>query len=152
MSSNHPLPLHFGRVTAIANDHMRMNPMFARLTELAASLSKSDGPALSSLKEHVERLLPIVSRHFSAEESNSYFGVLMAEHPTACSAVAELCSEHAEMLALLEHLRAGCSVEPEPALAERQALANRVLALCEQFRAHEQKESALMQAFLLGTE
>jgi hypothetical protein len=150
MNSHHPLPLHFGRVTAITNDHARMNPMFARLSELAASLATGNGPALSSLKELVDRLLPIVSRHFSAEESNSYFGVLMAEHPTACAAVAELCSEHAEMLALLEHLRGGCSVELAP--AERQALAERVVALCEQFRAHEQKESELMRSFLLGTE
>jgi hypothetical protein len=155
MTSNHPsqLPRLFGRITAFSRDEARLDARLRRLDERASALTRDESPSsgrLVELRVESEQLLSAMKRHFVAEEANSYFGVLMAEAPSTCATIIELCAQHAEMLRLLEATVQACASDvPEPALIE--TIAQRVSRLASMLELHEQVESQLMQTYLTGS-
>lgn len=147
----HLLPVLFGRVTAIASDHSRLEEALLSLERLAASLDPIDVGAASKLeaaRAESQRFLEALQRHFAAEEANSYFGVLMAEEPATCGTVVALCAEHAEMLTLLEGVVAACAPTGAAPRERAEQVARDIAELARRLRAHEQVESRLMQSFL----
>lgn len=145
MTSAHSLPTLFGRLTALQTEHEQLHAHLDAVRELCALLSvTSDGP----FPEEAERIRLIADwreqlcRHFAAEESQRYFGMLVSERPALIPRIAELRGEHAAMLDALELLlRLASDAQATAPFAER------ALRLVEQLEHHELAESALMQEF-----
>ena len=82
--------------------------------------------------------------HFALEEADSNFGALLRERPSLSHLVAELRGEHSDLLDEVDRIRPLASTRSRwPELASKTA------ELVERFRAHEHKETELLQESVL---
>jgi hypothetical protein len=82
--------------------------------------------------------------HFALEEADSNFGALLRERPSLAHVIAELRSEHSELLDEVDRVRPLAN-----ARARWPELASKTRELIERFRAHEHKETELLQESVL---
>jgi hypothetical protein len=82
--------------------------------------------------------------HFALEEGDSYFGAYLREQPSLSHGIAELRAEHSALLEEVDRVRALAADR-----ARRAELAALTAHLVERFRAHEHKETDLLQESVL---
>lgn len=136
-------PPLFGRVTALATDHESLARGLRVLDEMRSRSvpGEKNSTPLSKVESLIEWRNEL-SRHFEAEESDAYFGVIRAERRSLRSTVEELVYEHGQLLAMAELMIVLFDTG-------RWAAFVRITAqLTARFRAHERLEAALMRRFL----
>jgi hypothetical protein len=82
--------------------------------------------------------------HFALEEGDTYFGSFLRDSPSLSHGIAELRAEHSSLLAEVERVRPFATDR-----ARWPELADKTLHLIELFRAHEHKETDLLQESVL---
>jgi hypothetical protein len=147
MSTPRALPTLFGRYSLVLSEHSNLETTWERLNDIARrfgthNVMPSQELALSELLSDLRANL---ERHFQAEESQDYFGALVAERPALAPRVAALQHQHRAMLATLDALR----------LLAFEARAwgqfkSTVSVLIKTFHTHERSESLLIHGFLAG--
>lgn len=139
----------FGRYTAILSEHQHLGQALRELDEMCVMLDAHDrGPPLE--QEPVRLMaafLEELSQHFAAEEADDYFGTMAREQPNLASAIAHLEAEHRAMLETLHGLVKAVADE-----RNWPAVARAVRRVMVQLRAHEHRETQVMQGFMLRDE
>jgi hemerythrin len=136
------LPTLFGRATAILGEHDQLHGTVVDLRAECLTLRAGQAPTESDLTDSLRDLLRRLRRHFAREESDGYFGTLIEAGLNLD--VARLETEHTEMIDTLLELLKIAETGDTPRAARG------LLGLLEQFEAHEQRETQLMQEFLLS--
>lgn len=138
------MPTLFGRATAIFGEHAQLHgsvdELRARCVALRAGRSTTELDMRGSLEHFLRRL----RRHFAREESDGYFGTVIASLPDTQVDVAWLQAEHAEMIESLLELIRICEA------GEATRLARGLELLLDVFEGHERRETELIQGFLLS--
>lgn len=137
------LPTFFGRATAASTQHEHLAALLGKLNAACATLEQPPENA-SEFAELLGEFERETRDHFSAEESEGYFGTLASECPTLLPTIAELRADHTRMLEIIAELRAWANDG-----GRGSELPERVSALTEQFKAHERVESELVRTFLI---
>lgn len=106
MSLARSMPSLFGRFTAILKDHEHLGSTVRGLKAFCFALEDglSDLPPELEPRPLLAALRSDLRQHFGAEESEAYFGTVMAEAPELEVEIAALKSEHATMLGAVEVL------------------------------------------------
>lgn len=141
MSTSRP-PL-FGRVTALATDHESLARGLRVMDELCSGLVAGVEKRTSS--SGVELLIEWrneLARHFEAEESDAYFGVIREERRSLRSTVDALERDHARLLAMTDRM---IVLFDTRRWSDFVRIAGRLNA---RFRVHERLEGTLMRKFL----
>lgn len=147
MSSTRPLPTLFGRLTTVYTGHEHLGATLGRLRQMCAALAADQSTALESdlaPDPLIADFLRDLSQHFAAEETEGYFGTVVAERPLFQHRILELRAEHAAMLRALSELRV--------IAADRRRwneIAIPMSRLIGQLQAHERTETALLQEYFL---
>jgi hypothetical protein len=138
------LPTLFGRFTALQSDHRALFASFRALHDMCKTTTPArDIHTRARPARLFDELLRSVSRHFSAEEGESYFGAIVIERPSLLHQVAALKAEHAAILtamAALSHIAADGTAPAKFAAA--------VQHCARWFQSHEQRESLILRGFL----
>ena len=138
------MPTLFGRATAIFGEHAQLHgsvdELRARCVALRAGRSTTELEMRSALEHFLRRL----RRHFAREESDGYFGTVIASLPDRDVDIAWLQAEHAEMIESLLELTRACDA------ADGARLARGLEGLLDAFESHERRETELIQTFLLS--
>lgn len=140
-----PLPTLFGRLTTAFSGHDHLRPMVERLRRMCAILQTQRAANIDSELSPdtlLPELLSGLAQHFHAEETEAYFGAVLAERPAFMLTVSELKAEHRLML---ETLRELCARTHDR--ARWSEIVSPVLNLIARLRVHEQRETALMQEY-----
>jgi hemerythrin len=140
-----PLPTLFGRLTTAFSGHDHLRPMVERLRRMCAILqAQRAAPIDSELSPAtlIPELFSGLAQHFHAEETEAYFGAVLADRPAFVLTIAELKAEHALML---ETLRELCVLADDE--AQWREIATPVLDLIQRLQAHERRETALLQEY-----
>lgn len=138
------LPTFFGRATAASAQHVHLATLLKELTTVCVSLECDLHAAASQPLRLLDDLEQEMRNHFLAEESEGYFGTLVAELPALLPRIAELRADHTRMMEIIGELRR--LVGDVSACSE---LASGASALNERFKAHERIEADLLRDFLL---
>lgn len=138
------LPTFFGRATAASAQHVHLATLLQELTATCVGLERGEPCSESEPLRLLDELEREMRGHFLAEESDGYFGTLVAELPTLLPRVAELRADHTRMMEIIGELRRLASAPDQ-----RARLASETLALDERFKAHERVEADLVREFLL---
>lgn len=101
-----PLPSLFGRFTVIFQEHDHLAKTLRRLRTMCAALEDGQAqlPADLSPETLLGQLQTDLAAHFLAEESASYFGVVVEEAPNLAPQIAGLKWEHLSMLHAIDVL------------------------------------------------
>jgi hypothetical protein len=91
----------------------------------------------------LEDLRADLSRHFAAEEDESYFGTIVQESPSLAPSIGQLKHEHVDMLSQLLAL---CALAADPTRAAELSFATRQLIAA--LERHERAESSLLRDLL----
>lgn len=140
-----PLPTLFGRLTAAFSGHDHLRPMVERLRRMCAILQTQRAAAIDSELSPdtlIPELFSGLAQHFHAEETDAYFGAVLADRPTFMITIGELKAEHQLML---ETLRELCALADDAGRWREIVLP--VLNLIARLQAHEQRETALLQEY-----
>jgi hemerythrin len=139
-----PLPSLFGRFTAILKDHDHLKTTLGRLREMCAALEVeiAELPPALAPERLLHELYDDMKEHFTAEESQAYFGAIMDEAPALRPRVAELISDHSVVLAAVQDLL-NLARQPDG----RTRLAFRTRELVAHLERHERAESVLLREF-----
>ncbi len=142
MSQSNALPSLFGRFTAILKDHEHLAKTLRRLRLMCASLDNGHVLLPEDLDPRVlmTALCVDLAEHFRAEESPSYFGIVMSEAPALSRQVAGLKWEHLTMLRAAEVLRELGGDQTR--WRELPSPTRELISLLER---HERSESALLR-------
>lgn len=135
-------PLLFGRVTALATDHESLKLGLSALDELCSNVDAGLEPQKAASIEFLTAWQNELARHFEAEESDAYFGVIRTERRSLRVAIDSLEREHAQLLAMSERM---------VVLFDTRRWSDFVRLgrqLTARLRAHERLESTLMSRFL----
>lgn len=146
MSLPQSMPSLFGRFTAILKDHDHLGETLRNLKVVCAALEVGqDVPEglrplglLVSLKNEL-------TRHFGAEESDDYFGTVVAEDPRLQLEIAALKAEHTTMLVAVDVL-----VELAADTGRWAHLPKATRLLIRQLERHEGSESKLLRSFFFS--
>jgi hypothetical protein len=141
-------PPLFGRVMALNTDHESLARMLRLLGETCSTVDP-DGESMAPPRCSLEVLMDWrdeLSRHFEAEESDAYFGVIRSDRESLRDAVERLEREHERLLAMSDRMIAMFEARQWSALARMTA------QLTALFRAHERLEGTLMREFLQPSE
>lgn len=146
MSLSQSMPSLFGRFTAIWKEHEHLGTTLRELKALCAALEDGQGVPQSLEPAGLFVALEVdLKQHFTAEESDDYFGTVMAEDPGLELEIAALKSEHATMLNavdMLVHLAA------DPGRWAH--LPGPTRLLITQLERHEGSESKLLRRFFFS--
>ena len=138
------MPTLFGRATAIFGEHAQLHGSVDELRARCVALRGGRSTTELDMRSALEHFLRRLRRHFAREESDGYFGTVMASLPDRGVDIAWLQAEHGEMIeSLLELLRV-CEVGDGPRLARG------LEGLIDAFERHERRETELIQSFLLS--
>lgn len=147
MSLPHSMPSLFGRFTAILKDHDHLGTTLRQLKALCSALEEGDPDLPQELEPR--RLLTALKKeleqHFGAEESDDYFGTVVAENPKLEAEIVALKAEHATMLSAVEVL---AQLASEPARWTHLPGPTRLLVM--QLERHEGAESKLLRSFFFS--
>lgn len=142
VSTDYLWPSLFGRATLLRSHEQGLQTVFAALRAATQPVSAR---TLERAGHEGSRLPPalylLLARHFAAEESEFYHGVLEASAPYLRHQLDQLRAEHLILLKLLARL-VGYDAPRD--------VAAHALPLMTFLQAHERKESALMHEFLFG--
>ena len=147
MNAN-PLPSLFGRFTAIFKDHDHLAKTLRQLRAMCAALEDGQQSLPAELAPDVliVHLRDDLSEHFAAEETDDYFGIVLAEAPALASAIAGLKWEHLIMLRGAEVL---CGIANDPTRwAQLPAPTHELIGQLER---HERAESGLLRQLFAGS-
>jgi hypothetical protein len=135
------LPSLFGRFTAVLREHDHLGATLRELRQMCTALDRRDGEAERfEPRQLFGQLRDELTKHFSAEEADGYFGTVVEEAPTLGPQVEALRGEHAVMLQAVGVL---CELAVDASDSPRMTdLARRLFARLEQ---HERAESALLR-------
>ena len=143
MSLPQSMPSLFGRFTAIWKDHEHLGTTLRELKALCGALE--DGQGVPQPLEPARLFLALevdLKQHFTAEESDEYFGTVLAEDSGLELEIDALKSEHATMLSAVDML---LQLAADP---ERWAhLPGPTRLLITQLERHEGSESKLLRSF-----
>jgi hypothetical protein len=143
MSLPHSMPSLFGRFTAIWKDHEHLGTTLRELKALCAALEDGqDVPQQSQPTRLFMALKVDLTQHFTAEESDDYFGTVVAEDAGLELDIAALKSEHATMLRAVDML-VQLSADP----GRWAHLPGPTRLLITQLERHEGSESKLLRSF-----
>lgn len=144
MTQSAALPSMFGRFTAILQDHEHLGTTLKQLRSMCAALEAAP-PLLAAVAplELLEDLAGDLSRHFAAEEADSYFGTIVDEAPPLAARIAQLTTEHTAMLGAIIAL---CRFADDT--SRYRELASAARQLLAQLERHERDESLLMRELL----
>jgi hypothetical protein len=136
------LPHLFGRFTAILKEHDHLGHTLGRLRKMCGSLEAGLPIVERELAPErlFEELHADLARHFAAEESAEYFGVVVEEAPSLGPEIASLQAEHVSMLLTIEQLRAVASAAQGLA-----SLPQSTRSLIADLERHERAESVLLR-------
>lgn len=135
------LPSLFGRFTAVLREHDHMGATLRELRRMCTALDRRDGEAERFAPQQLfGRLRDELTKHFSAEEAEAYFGTVVEEAPVLGPQVHALKDEHAILLKAIDVL---CELAVDASDSPRMTdLAWRFFARLEE---HERAESALLR-------
>lgn len=139
-------PLLFGRVMALTSDHESLVKGLQQLEELCAHAPAAGERRQPGPGEFLRYFRRELSKHFDAEQSDAYFGVIRADRPSLAPVIAEFEEVHVRLLALSDELIALYETRRWNDLARTAA------QLAALFRQHERQESLLMQEFLVRSD
>jgi hypothetical protein len=141
MSLPQSLPSLFGRFTAILKDHDHLGMTLRDLRAVCAALENGqDVPDELQPPRLLLSLKTELGQHFGAEESEEYFGTVVAENPELEVEIAALKAEHSTMLRAVDVL---LNLATDP---ERWAhLPGPTRLLVTQLARHERAESKLLR-------
>ncbi|HEV8548820.1 MAG TPA: hemerythrin domain-containing protein [Polyangiaceae bacterium] len=146
MTTLHPLPTLFGRLSTILSEHDHLKGTLGKLAEMCLALESGRTTLPSELEP--ERLIGALraelTRHFVAEEGVAHFGAMAEERPELLPRIVELKTDHVTMLQNIADLTLIASA-PE----RRSELPPRTLELMAKLRAHEKAEAELVREFML---
>lgn len=143
--SANPLPTLFGRATVVDAEHANLIASVRRLRDACAILAAAGASTPSAdadLGLLVAAFLADLRPHFVAEDSDDYFGTLVAERPSFVPRISHLREEHAEMIRAAERVLALTTGHAHPT-----QIAAEVGDLLDLFEAHEHAETQLLQEF-----
>jgi hypothetical protein len=140
-------PALFGRITAVQRDHTALLEMVDRLRHLQATLNELDQDPPAQPLHLIQDFALQLYAHFSTEESDAYFGALVAERPSLSSRVGNLRSDHELIVRTLASLPVRAAAGSTG--RELSILLGNVLDFLQ---AHERRENLLMQDYLLRDE
>jgi len=142
MNPPNDLPSLFGRFTAILGDHEHLSVTLRRLRRMCASLEAGQTSLAEELTPHAlfAQLRTDLSKHFDAEESPDYFGVVISEAPALATQVAGLKWDH---LAMLRAVNALCELSLDATRWSQLPLGTR--ELIGRLERHERSESELLR-------
>lgn len=146
MSLPQSMPSLFGRFTAILKDHDHLGTILRDLKAACSSLE--DGQEVPAELRPLHLLTSLeteLGQHFSAEESEEYFGTVAAEDPKLEVEIAALKSEHATMLSAVNVL-----VELAADPGRWAYLPDPTRLLVTQLERHEASESKLLRSFFFS--
>lgn len=135
-------PLLFGRVTALATDHESLALGLSALDELCSNVDAGLEPQKPAVIEFLTAWQTELARHFEAEESDDYFGVIRTERRSLRVAIDSIEREHAQLLAMSERMVVLFDT------ARWSEFVRLTRQLTARLRAHERLESTLMRRFL----
>ena len=144
MTSNEAMPGLFGRFTAMVKHHEHLEATVLVLKGLCSALEAGQQERLLELQPRrlLSALRTSLVDHFGAEESEAYFGAVVAEAPQLEPEIALLKTEHAIMLGAVEPL---LQLTEDPGRWSQLAALTRLLVL--QLERHESAESKLLRDF-----
>ncbi len=140
-----PLPTLFGRVTTTFSGHDHLGSTLEVLRRMCMALESEASTALDAELTPgplISDLLGNLSQHFAAEETDAYFGAVVAERPIFLRRILELKAEHAAMLETLLELRGMADDR-----LRWNAIAVPMLRFIGALHAHEQVEAMLLQEY-----
>jgi hemerythrin len=140
-------PTLFGRITAVQRDHSALLEMVERLRELQATLNELEHERPTQPLYLIQDFAVHLYTHFSAEESDTYFGALVSERPSLNPRVENLRSDHELIVRTLASLPVRAA-----AGANGRELSTLLGNVLDFLHAHERRENALMQDYLLRDE
>jgi len=141
------IPTFFGRATVVLGEHAHLHTIVAELRELLARLDGKGTNSESDSQRLVHELYDKLEKHFAAEESEGYFGTLVAESPALASTVEHLLSEHREFLVTVRRL-----LDLSASAKYRAEFAVTLSGFLARFEVHEHAENRLLQEFFLRDE
>ena len=144
MTVANPLPSLFGRFTAILQQHDHLGKTLRRLRSMCAALENGQTALPSELAPNVllVTLHADLDRHFGAEESIEYFGIVVDESPALAPQIAGLKWEHMTMLRAARVLSRRAQDHarwPDLVVPTRELVA--------ELEQHERAESSLLRQF-----
>lgn len=138
------LPTLFGRFTALQSDQRHLFTTFRALYDACnAAAPDRDIHAPAKSVRLFEELLGLLSRHFSAEEAESYFGAIVTERPSLRHQIFALKAEHAAILTAMSALSHIANGGTAPV-----SFVSAVQHCAEWLQSHEQRESLILREFL----
>jgi hypothetical protein len=147
MSLPQSMPSLFGRFTAILKEHDHLGTTLRQLKALCFALENGDRDLPQELDPRglLTDLRTDLGRHFGAEESDDYFGTVIAEDPQLEAEIAALKAEHATMLGAVDVL---VQLASDPARWTHLPGPTRLLVM--QLERHEGSESKLLRSFFFS--
>lgn len=146
MSLPQSMPSLFGRFTAIWKDHDHLGTTLRELKALCAALEH--GLVVPQPLEPPRLFMALkveLTQHFTAEESDDYFGTVVAEDSGLEREIAALKSEHATMLSAVDMLT---QLAANPGRWAQ--LPGPTRLLITQLERHEGSESKLLRNFFFS--
>jgi hypothetical protein len=147
MSLPQSMPSLFGRFTAVLKEHDHLGITLRELKALCSALEKGQPDLPRELEPR--RLLAALSTelagHFAAEESEAYFGTVVAEEPQLVVEIDALKMEHVSMLGAVDVL-----VELAADAGRWTGLPAPTRRLIAQLERHEGSESKLLRKFFFS--
>ena len=137
-----PMPTLFGRATAIYGEHAELHGSVNELRARCVALKDGRTTTELDMRSALEQFLRRLRRHFAREESDGYFGTVIASLPDLNVDIAWLQAEHGEIIETMLELIRMCEY------GDGQRLAGALERTIEAFEAHERRETELIQQFL----
>ena len=137
-----PMPTLFGRATAIYGEHAELHGSVSELRACCVALKGGRTTTELDMRSALEHFLRRLRRHFAREESDGYFGTVIASLPDRNVDIAWLQAEHGEIIETMLELIRMCEY------GDGQRLAGALERTIEAFEAHERRETELIQGFL----
>jgi hypothetical protein len=147
MTTPRALPTLFGRHALVLSKHEDLAAALELVRDTARQLAAENTPHPQelALRALLADLRVNLERHFQAEESQEYFGALVADSPTLAGSVATLRRQHRAMLAILDALALlACGARA------RKQFETTVSILINTFHSHERAEALLIRGYLAG--
>jgi hemerythrin-like domain-containing protein len=136
------MPTLFGRATAIYGEHAELHGSVGELRARCVALKGGRTTSELDMRSALEHFLRRLRRHFAREESDGYFGTVIASLPDRNVDIAWLQAEHGEIIETMLELIRMCEY------GDGQRLAGALERTIEAFEAHERRETELIQQFL----
>jgi hypothetical protein len=141
------MPKLFGRPEDVQSGDGALQSTIVELRNVSDSLREGDPHAGAAARDLLSDLSAEFSLYFDAEESENYFGALLADRPRLKTEVGKLRDAHEGFRDSVGSLRRLAADESQDT-----RLAAGIDRVLDDFEEHEQAENALLQEFFLTDE